>query len=137
MSNLYGTLGGDGRAQQRTRCARHETFAAAQSWHGSVTVTLYHDGVDACIQVRDGSGVGGRELWSGPLADLLRSGAHFVLVVGERAPEPEPEDEAPSLDPDNLPPCAQAMGCLCAAHAKGRKPEGPCDADVDVDPARW
>lgn len=33
-----------------------------------------------------------------------------------------------------LPLCAQAMGCLCAAHAKGRKASGPCDANEQVIP---
>lgn len=33
-----------------------------------------------------------------------------------------------------LPPCARAMGCLCAAHAKGRPASGECDAREDVQP---
>lgn len=33
-----------------------------------------------------------------------------------------------------LPQCALAMGCLCAAHAKGRRASGACDAREDVQP---
>jgi hypothetical protein len=44
--------------------------------------------------------------------------------------EDEDEDDTP-------PPCAQAMNCLCAAHAKGRASEGPCDTNEGCDPERW
>jgi predicted Zn-ribbon and HTH transcriptional regulator len=35
------------------------------------------------------------------------------------------------------PPCAVSTGCICAAHAKGRAVEGPCDAREDVEPDEW
>jgi hypothetical protein len=47
-----------------------------------------------------------------------------------------PADELDRAD-DTPPPCAQAMGCLCAAHAKGRASEGPCDANEGCDPESW
>lgn len=33
-----------------------------------------------------------------------------------------------------VPLCARVMGCLCAAHAKGRHASGLCDAREDVQP---
>jgi hypothetical protein len=36
-----------------------------------------------------------------------------------------------------IPPCADMMGCLCAAHAKGRASEGPCDTNEGCDPDDW
>jgi hypothetical protein len=27
----------------------------------------------------------------------------------------------------NIPPCAEAMGCLCAGHARGNAADAPCD----------
>jgi hypothetical protein len=121
VSALYGTLSGDGRAQDRTRCAHREISASARSYDGSVTVTLLKADKDAppvaIIMVGEGSRVGGREVWRGPLASLMLQG---LLKTQE-------EDMEPPL-------CARAMGCLCAAHAKGRASNGPCDAREDVTP---
>lgn len=74
MSALYGTLSGDGRAGTRTRCASRETTAAARSWEGSVTVSIERcsngDHI-ATLLAADGSAVGGRQLWRGPLSLLI------------------------------------------------------------------
>ena len=43
----------------------------------------------------------------------------------------------PAEDTNALPQCAIAMGCLCAAHAMGRDPLGPCSADESCNPNEW
>jgi hypothetical protein len=30
-----------------------------------------------------------------------------------------------------IPPCAAAMGCLCAGHARGNSPQSPCDTSEE------
>lgn len=40
MSKLYGTLSGDGRAQEKTRRANTYVRATAQSWEGSVAAYI-------------------------------------------------------------------------------------------------
>lgn len=82
MSKLYGTLAGDGRAANRTRCANRETSASAQSWEGSITagIRITSDGEhQAILRVADGSQHGGRILWEGKLAELV--GARALTVT--------------------------------------------------------
>jgi hypothetical protein len=112
LSALYGCVSGDGRAQDKTRCAHRETVASAQSYSGSITVTLTKDGKDAApeatIQVADGSDMGGRTLWSGPLADLLNA---TRLVA-----EPKPEAAAHCV-------CSDLSTAPAAAGCRVHKPE--------------
>lgn len=75
MSNLYTTCGGDGRAQERTRCAHHYAWASVQSWEGSVTVEFEQpagkDGeIYVFIYVADGSGTLGRCIFDCTLKEL-------------------------------------------------------------------
>lgn len=84
MSRLYGTLSGDGRAAARTRCANRDTSASAQSWEGSVTVSIHVDSNGthiAAIQAANGSATGGRMLWRGPLSLLVN--ARELRVAGD------------------------------------------------------
>jgi hypothetical protein len=80
---------------------------------------------------------------------------HDRIVRGARGPHGEPLEpdeivacECPECacpfcgepweghgDPDAcVPPCAIAMRCLCAAHARGRAADQPCDANEDAAP---
>lgn len=87
--------------------AKSGLTVTAQSWQGSVTVELHAGDVDmVTVRVCEGSGEGGRAVFFGSLKELL--------ALPNQSPHP--------------PQCVQAMGCLCAAHAKGRAAEGPCDA---------
>lgn len=85
MSALYDSLSGDGRARQQTRCAHRETSAAARSWEGSITVSIHRESdghLQAEIAVADGSQHGGRALWSGPLADIIKAKSLIVVPPG-------------------------------------------------------
>src|SRR5687767_5141895 len=91
MSALYGTVIGQARTAANRRGSR-EVTVAARSWDGSVTVTMRKATKDSppevSIEVSEGSKVGGREVWRGPLASLMLQGllnapppAHAVSVL--------------------------------------------------------
>jgi hypothetical protein len=86
MSHFYGSL--QGSRGPATRCGSRASGirASARSWTGSVTVDLDDvDGVTyATIRATPGSAQGGRQLWRGPVADLLEPGATFALMGASR-----------------------------------------------------
>lgn len=82
MSALYGTVIGQARTAANRRGSR-EITAAVRSWDGSVTVTMRKPTKDSppevTIEISEGSKVGGRAVWRGPLASLMLQG----LLKGE------------------------------------------------------
>lgn len=77
MSALYGTVIGR-RGPGASRLADRELTVAARSWEGSVTIRMSKANKDAApiviIEVGEGSRIGGREVWRGPLASLMLQG---------------------------------------------------------------
>ena len=67
MSKFYGTLSSD--KGDTTRAGNRYISAAAQSFDGSIIVSINGDDVD--ISVAEGSRTYGRTLFSGKLSDLL------------------------------------------------------------------
>jgi hypothetical protein len=65
------------------------------------------------------------------------NGEHCLPFIRRGELVTPPEDQRHAVEDDTPPPCAQAMGCLCAAHAKGRASEGPCDTNEGCDPDSW
>lgn len=90
MSHFYGQLQGNcGRA---TRCGTKNSgiWASAQSWTGSVTVTLNAVGDNeetwVTIEALEESGAGGHTMYVAPLADLIKcmkDGGHLRLFPKE------------------------------------------------------
>lgn len=68
-SKYYGTLVSD--KGESTRAGHRFISASAQSWDGSVTVTVA-DGIMS-VQVREGSGTGGHIIFEAPLSHVLTS----------------------------------------------------------------
>lgn len=72
MAHFYGNLKGS--HSEATRCGtRHSGIrVSARSWKGSVTIELEEtdSGVWAKIRCLDGSGIGGKMLYSGPIASI-------------------------------------------------------------------
>lgn len=81
MSHFYGTLKGS--RGQATRCGTKDSgiMASAQSWDGSITVYIEdsYNTTNVSICSKEGSGAGGRLLWSGPLSDLLHDKAKITV----------------------------------------------------------
>lgn len=74
MAHFYGTLQGARGQASRLGSKRSGLTVTAQTWHGSLTLTLWHDdetGQDMfTLQACEGSGRGGREVMSGKVSDL-------------------------------------------------------------------
>lgn len=88
MSRLYATITTDARRTQPTARGHRQVTAAAQSWDGSIAVTLIQtdDATGPEVQISIGTGSTDRPgclLWSGPLAALLAPGAALQLRRAE------------------------------------------------------
>lgn len=79
MAHFYGNLKGSRGMATRCGTASSGLTVSARSWGGSVTVTLEErDGrTFAHLFTRDGSGTGGRLVYSGPLAQLVNASHLF------------------------------------------------------------
>ena len=75
MATFYGTL--QGARGEATRCGSRQSgiHAAAQSWDGSVAVTLYEEDGETMARILAGRGSTshpfGRTVYAGPLRDLI------------------------------------------------------------------
>jgi hypothetical protein len=69
------TKGNKGAAASRLGSEGSGIESSAQSWAGSITVSLHH-GSHFTIYTRPDSGMRGREILSGELADLIEAGDH-------------------------------------------------------------
>lgn len=79
MTRLYGTITSD--KGTATRTSHHSIIAAAQSFDGSVAVTLYYVLGDAYVDIDADNGstaTPGRSLYSGRLDELIRPAVHLV-----------------------------------------------------------
>jgi hypothetical protein len=84
MSKLYGTLTNQD-SKTSTRCASSIITAAAQSYEGSVAVTIrYQDGIPVVdIAASPGSNADpSRVLATFYLADLVREGTYLSIIPG-------------------------------------------------------
>jgi hypothetical protein len=84
MAHFYGNLKGSRGEATRCGTANSGLSVSARSWAGSVTVELEErDGVTFVhLFARDGSGVGGKLLHSGPLSKLVNA-SHLFPVQPE------------------------------------------------------
>lgn len=82
MAEFYGTLQGSRGSASRLGSKSSGIVTTAQSWEGSVTVTIHgsSEGKTVEIQVAEGSNRGGRTLYRGSMAELLK------LVAGPSVP---------------------------------------------------
>lgn len=88
MSEFYGSLQGSRGCATRCGTKSSGICATAQSWEGSVTVDLYKDDNGdnvVSIRTREGSGHGGRTLFYGPLAKILRADSLRPVTARKKA----------------------------------------------------
>lgn len=81
MAHFYGNLKGSRGEATRCGTASSGIKVSARSWGGSITVELEErDGrTFAHLFARDGSGTGGRLVYSGPLSSLVNA-SHITPV---------------------------------------------------------
>jgi len=81
MAHFYGNL--KGARGEATRCGTRDSGirVSARSWAGSVSVEFEDRDGRAFVHLfaRDGSGIGGKLLYSGPLSSLVNA-SHIVPV---------------------------------------------------------
>ena len=88
MAHFYGNLKGS--RGEATRCGTRQSgiMVSARNWNGSVSVEMgegeTHDDPQVIIRAGDGSTIGGRALYCGPLSGLLD--AHHLIPAGKDAP---------------------------------------------------
>lgn len=82
MAHFYGNLKGSRGAATRCGTASSGLSVSARSWAGSVTVELEERSGRTFVHLfaRDGSGTGGKLLFSGPLSSLVN--ASHLLPCG-------------------------------------------------------
>lgn len=98
MSRFYGNIWGNRGEATRMGSTDSGFSASCRSWRGSVTVCMwahdegkrgradYHECDMVSIQVADGSRTGGRTVWRGTVADLVRKveAGHELRLVKPR-----------------------------------------------------
>ena len=73
MAHFYGNLKGSRGMATRCGTASSGISVSARSWNGSVTVSMEEENGKTVVSfyVRDGSGTGGRQLFSCPISQLI------------------------------------------------------------------